>query len=66
MISEKSQAELTMLQKEHRKAHQDEVFGGLSKTELAAFNRRAERIHVLERELHTSAVAEKISGEHSE
>jgi hypothetical protein len=59
VIDEKSQAELRLLKKEQKKARQDEVFGGLSKAERAEFNRRAERIQDLEREIQAVAVTEE-------
>jgi hypothetical protein len=39
---------LTLLQKAQKKARQDQIFGGLSKAERAEFDKRAERIHILE------------------
>jgi hypothetical protein len=59
MANEQSQAELTLLQKDQRKARQDEVFGGLSPVERAEYNWKAERIHTLERDLQVGAVADK-------
>jgi hypothetical protein len=42
------QSELARLQREQQRARQDEVFGGLSATERAAYNTRQDRIHELE------------------
>jgi hypothetical protein len=46
------QSELARLQREQQRARQDEVFGGLSATERAAYNTRQDRIHELEHLLH--------------
>jgi hypothetical protein len=61
MAREKHEFELKRLRTEQSKTRQDEVFGGLSPAELAEYNRKSERIHELESEIHASAVAEKKS-----
>jgi hypothetical protein len=61
MAQEKPESELAQLRKEQDKTRQDEVFGGLSSTERAAYNRKAERIHVLEGTIQARAVAKKSS-----
>ena len=60
MAEEKPQSELTRLRKEQNKARHDEVFGGLSPAELAAYNRKAERIHELENYFQASAFAKSV------
>jgi hypothetical protein len=59
MVEEKPQFELIRLRKEQSKDRQDEVFGGLSPAERAAYNRKSERIHELQGDLQASAVAKK-------
>lgn len=56
-MKENPESELTRLRKEQRKTLQDEVFGGLSPAETAAYNARADRIHALENEIQSSAAA---------
>jgi hypothetical protein len=51
---------LIRLRKEQSKTRRDEVFGGLSLTELAEYDGKAERIHELENYLLTGAFAKKI------
>jgi hypothetical protein len=43
--------ELIRLRKEQSKMRQDEVFGGLSSEEQAAYDSRENRIHELERDM---------------
>jgi hypothetical protein len=43
--------ELIRLRKEQSKMRQDEVFGGLSSEEQAAYDSRENRIHELERDI---------------
>jgi hypothetical protein len=43
--------ELIRLRKEQVKTRQDEVFGGLSSAEQAAYETKEDRIHELERDL---------------
>ena len=59
MVEEKPQFELIRLRKEQSKDRQDEVFGGLSPAERAAYNRKSERIHELQGDFQASAVAKK-------
>lgn len=55
MEKEQAKSELERLQKEQRKARQDEVFGGLTKVELAEYDAKAKRISELEIELTAAA-----------
>jgi hypothetical protein len=59
MVEEEPQFELLRLRKEQNKARHDEVFGGLSPAERAAYNRKSERIHELQGDFQASAVAKK-------
>jgi hypothetical protein len=51
MRNETPSSELIRLRKEQRKTQQDEVFGGLSPAERAAYDIRQDRIHDLERDV---------------
>ena len=51
MKNETPECELMRLRKEQSQTRQDEVFGGLSFTERAAYDVKKDRIHDLEREL---------------
>ena len=51
MPKEKPEFELKRLRAEQGKTRRDEVFGGLSPAERAAYNRTTKRIHELEIEL---------------
>ena len=51
MRNETPSSELIRLLKEQRKTQQDEVFGGLSPAERAAYDIRQDRIHDLERDV---------------
>lgn len=51
MTSKAPQLELERLRKQQVKARADEVFGGLSRAERAAYDRRRDRIIELERDL---------------
>lgn len=55
MEKEQPKSELERLQKEQRKTRQDEVFGGLTKAEIARYDAKAKRISELEAELGASA-----------
>ena len=57
MLKEKSRFELKRLRAEQGKTRQDEVFGGLSPAERAAYNRKTKRINDLEIELAAMADA---------
>jgi len=61
MAKEKPESELKQLRTEQEKIRRDEVFGGLSPAERAAYNRKSDRIHELESEIQASAVAENSS-----
>jgi hypothetical protein len=61
VAKEKPESELTRLREEQKKAQQDEVFGGLSLAERAAYNEKTNRINALEIELAASALARKSS-----
>jgi hypothetical protein len=61
MAKEKPESELKRLRTEQEKIRRDEVFGGLSPAERAAYNRKSDRIHELESEIQAGAVAEKSS-----
>ena len=61
MAQEKPESELARLRKEQDKTRLDEVFGGLSPAERAEYNRKAERIHVLESTIQARALANKSS-----
>jgi hypothetical protein len=50
MTSNVPQLELERLRKQHAKARADEVFGGLSPAERAAYDLRRDRIIELERD----------------
>jgi hypothetical protein len=63
MPKEKPEFELNRLRTELRKTRQDEVFGGLSPSELAEYNRKSVRIHELVCKIHMSAISEKSSGD---
>jgi hypothetical protein len=49
MADETPDDELVRLRKAQRKARQDEVYGGMSRTERAEYDSRAERIRELEK-----------------
>jgi hypothetical protein len=51
MRSEVPQLEIDLLRKRQSKAREDEVYGGLSRAERAAYDRRQDRIRELERDL---------------
>jgi len=51
MMREAPQLELELLRKQQSKARADEVFGGLSPAEKAAYDRRRDRIVELEHDL---------------
>ncbi len=51
MQHESEEAEISRLRKEQTKARHDEVFGGLSLEERAAYDIRQDRIQELERRL---------------
>jgi hypothetical protein len=53
MISEAPQLELDRLRKQQAQTRADEVFGGLSPKEKAAYDVRQDRIHRLEHDLST-------------
>jgi hypothetical protein len=57
VAEEKPEIELKRLRVEQGKARQDEVFGGLTPAERAAFNARTKRINELEIELAAIAFA---------
>jgi hypothetical protein len=59
MAKEKPESELKRLRTEQDKTRQDEVFGGLSAAEQAAYNGKSERIHELENYFQASAFAKK-------
>jgi hypothetical protein len=59
MVEEKPQFELIRLRKEQNKARHDEVFGGLSPAERAAYNRKSGRIHELQIDFQVSAFTKK-------
>jgi hypothetical protein len=61
MAKENREFELKRLRDEVEKAHEDEVFGGLSTAERAEYDRKIRRINELEIEQSMSAVAEKKS-----
>jgi hypothetical protein len=61
MAEKKRQSELKRLRAEQYKTLQDEVYGGLSRSEQAEYNRKSDRIHELEREIQASVVAKKSS-----
>lgn len=61
MAKEKPESELKRLRVEQKKAQQDEVFGGLSPAERAAYNEKTNRINELEIELTARALAIKSS-----
>ena len=48
MAKEKPESELKRLRTEQDMTRQDEVFGGLSAAEQAAYNGKSERIHELD------------------
>ncbi len=62
MPKEKPEVELRRLRAELSRARQEEVFGGLSPSELAEYNRKSERIHKLADEIHMVAIFEESSG----
>jgi hypothetical protein len=62
MPKEKPEFELNRLRAELSRARQEEVFGGLSPSELAEYNRKSERVHKLAGEIHMGAIFEKSSG----
>ncbi|HWO37577.1 MAG TPA: hypothetical protein VNO32_53045 [Candidatus Acidoferrum sp.] len=57
MATEQPESELKRLRKEQHKTRQDEIFGALSTVEEAEYNRKARRVHELERELQASTFA---------
>ena len=59
MVEENPQFELIRLRKEQNKARHDEVFGGLSPAERAAYNRKSGRIHELQIDFQVSAFIKK-------
>jgi len=62
MPKEKPEFELSRLRAELSRTRQEEVFGGLSPSELAEYNRKSERIHKLAGEIHMVAIFEESSG----
>ncbi len=56
------QLELERLRKQQSKTRADEVFGGLSSDERAAYERRQDRIRVLERDL-SEPTEERVAAE---
>jgi hypothetical protein len=62
MPKEEPGFELSRLRAEISRTRQEEVFGGLSPSELAEYNRKSERIHKLAGEIHMAAIFEKSSG----
>ena len=62
MPKEKPEFELNRLRAELSRTRQEEVFGGLSPSELAEYNQKSERIHKLAGEIHSVAILEKSSG----
>jgi hypothetical protein len=61
MKCETPECELSRLRKEQSDNRVEEVFGGFSRTERAAYDRKEERIRELESEVQASAVAKKHS-----
>jgi hypothetical protein len=61
MKRETPECELSRLRKEQSDNRVEEVFGGFSRTERAAYDRKEERIRELESEVQASAVAKKHS-----
>jgi hypothetical protein len=59
MAKEKPESELKRLRTEQNQTRRDEVFGGLSPAERAAYDRKSKRIYELESQIHASAVAKK-------
>jgi hypothetical protein len=59
MVEEKPQFELIRLRKEQNKARHDEVFGGMSPAERAAYNRKSGRIHELQIDFQVNAFTKK-------
>ena len=62
MPKEKPEFELSRLRAELSRTRQEEVFGGLSPSELAEYNRKSDRIHKLASEIHMVAIVEKSPG----
>jgi hypothetical protein len=62
MPKEKPEFELSRLRAELSRTRQDEIFGGLSPSELAEYNRKSERIHKLAGAIHMASISEKSSG----
>ena len=62
MAREKPESELKRLRTEQNQTRRDEVFGGLSPAERAAYDRKSKRIYELESEIQASDIAEKSSG----
>jgi hypothetical protein len=62
MPKEKPELELNRLRAELCRTRQEEVFGGLSPSELAEYNQKSERINKLAGEIHRVAIFEKSSG----
>ena len=62
MPKEKPELELNRLRAELSRTRQEEVFGGLSPSELAEYNQKSERINKLAGEIHGVAILEKSSG----
>ena len=62
MPKEKPEFELSRLRAELSRTRQEEVFGGLSPSELAEYNRKSERIHKLADEIHMVSIFEESSG----
>ena len=60
MAKEKSESELRRLRTEQGKTRRDEVFGGLLPAERAEYDKKAERIRILEGQIQKSAVAKKV------
>ena len=62
MRSEAPQRELERLRKQQAKTRADEVFGGLSPQERAAYDLRQDRIHELEHDLSNRAKSVRAIG----
>lgn len=55
------QSEVTRVRAQQLKARQDEVFGGLSSEEKAAYDTRADRIRELDAEIEAGLLADEAS-----
>jgi hypothetical protein len=60
VAKKKPESELRRLRTEQGKTRRDEVFGGLSPAERGEYDKRAERIRILEGQLQKSAVAKNV------